>query len=347
MQALFLVCRHVVNSLNNVMLIVFLFVTARVEPLGSLSKKTAKYENGSLARNHEREKEPRPSSRISITRGTSSRSSSSMGISRTRTRAGSTASQADSALSARRTDRPASRADSSISSPDLPTPCTISAFSKQTTTSNDQDMDSGMPSPELPPTVVADPVTPVPLAKKRLGMGVLGLGTPEVKKWIEAGKRKGGAKSKGNERRVGFKEMSDKEDEGDDDDAEAEETQRNLSMQISPRRVPPAWVQTASHAQTAIPSPLRTLSASPSSSSASAAHNLLRSIIADVMYDYQRETKAEMMGLHLDLVRMGRGLRKELKDVAEGGIGGLLELERLREENRLLREENKRLRRGY
>jgi protein NEDD1 len=212
-------------------------------------------------------------------------------------------------------------------------------------------MDSGMPSPELPPTVVTDPVTPVPLAKKRFGMGVLGLGTPEVKKWIEAGKGRENARSKGNGRRVGFKEMSDKEDEGgdddDDEDPEAEETQRNLSMQISPRRVPPAWVQTASHAQTAIPSPLRTLSASPSSSSASAAHNLLRSIIADVMYDYQRETKAEMMGLHLDLVRMGRGLRKELRDVAEGGVGGLVELERLREENRLLREENERLRRGY
>ena len=204
-----------------------------------------------------------------------------------------------------------------------------------------------MPSPELPPTVVTDPVTPVPLAKKRFGMGVLGLGTPEVKKWIEAGKGREDARSKGNGRRVGFKEMSNKEDEDEDAEAEAEETQRNLSMQISPRRVPPAWVQTASHAQTAIPSPLRTLSASPSSSSASAAHNLLRSIIADVMYDYQRETKAEMMGLHLDLVRMGRGLRKELRDVAEGGVGGLVELERLREENRLLREENERLRRGY
>jgi len=54
-----------------------------------------------------------------------------------------------------------------------------------------------------------------------------------------------------------------------------------------------------------------------------------------------------MTGLHLDLVRMGRGLRKELREVAEGGGGGLLELERLREENRLLREENERLRRGY
>lgn len=185
-------------------------------------------------------------------------------------------------------------------------------------------------------------------------MGVLGLGTPEVERWIEAGKGKAreDGRGKGNGRRVGFKEVADTEDKNqqsndDDDDAEAEETQRNLSMLISPRRVPAAWVHTASHAQAAIPSPLRTLSASPSSSSASAAHNLLRTIIADVMYDYQRDTKAEMMGIHLDLVRMGRGLRKELREVAEGGAGGLVEVERLREENRLLREENERLRRGY
>jgi len=66
-----------------------------------------------------------------------------------------------------------------------------------------------------------------------------------------------------------------------------------------------------------------------------------------VMYDYQRETKAEMMGIHLDLVRMGRGLRRELREVAEGGVGGLVEVERLREENRLLKKENERLKRGY
>lgn len=53
------------------------------------------------------------------------------------------------------------------------------------------------------------------------------------------------------------------------------------------------------------------------------------------------------MGIHLDLVRMGRGLRREFREVVEGGTGGMLEVERLREENRLLREENERLRRGY
>jgi protein NEDD1 len=326
--------------------------TERIESLNSLGKKTA--QNGA---NPERvdNKEQRPSSRISTTRGTTSRPPSSLVVPLTRTRAGSTASRAESSLSTRRTDRPSSRAESAISnepSPELPTPCSISAFSSKQAS---EGRDKRTPSPELPPFPGAeDPVTPVPLAKKRVGLGALGLGTPEVERWIDAGKGKGRevrGKGNGNGKRVGFKEISEDADDdkpsGDDvDNAKDAETQQNLSMQISPRRVPQSWAQTAPHSQAAIPSPLRVLSSSPSSS-ASAAHNFLRTIIADVMYDYQRETKAEMMGIHLDLVRMGRGLKKELREVAEGGIGGLVEVERLREENRLLKEENERLRRGY
>ena len=183
------------------------------------------------------------------------------------------------------------------------------------------------------------------MAVKKAGMGVLGIGTPELKRWIEAGK----GKTKENEprvngRRVGFKAAGEDEVSNDDaDDVKGRETQqRDLSMQASPRRAAPSWTQAT------IPSPLRTLSSGNSpSSSALAAHNLLRNLIADVMYDYQRETKAGITGLHLDLVRMGRGLRREMREVAEGGVGGLAELERLREENRLLKADNERLRRGY
>jgi protein NEDD1 len=51
-----------------------------------------------------------------------------------------------------------------------------------------------------------------------------------------------------------------------------------------------------------------------------------------------------MVGLHLDLVRMGGAWRKEMRGAMQEYVGDLKEL---REENRTLREENERLRRGY
>jgi protein NEDD1 len=62
------------------------------------------------------------------------------------------------------------------------------------------------------------------------------------------------------------------------------------------------------------------------------------------MYDFQSETKAELMGLHLDLVKMGRSWKQELRTLMEEYVGDLSDI---REENRRLRAENDRLRRGY
>ncbi|KAJ3512458.1 hypothetical protein NLJ89_g3507 [Agrocybe chaxingu] len=73
------------------------------------------------------------------------------------------------------------------------------------------------------------------------------------------------------------------------------------------------------------------------------AHELLKTIVQDVMFDFQRETKAEMMGLHLDLLRMGRGWKNELRVLMDEYVGDLREL---REENQRLRVDNERLRRG-
>jgi protein NEDD1 len=62
------------------------------------------------------------------------------------------------------------------------------------------------------------------------------------------------------------------------------------------------------------------------------------------MYDYQEDMRTELVGMHLDMVRMGRNWKKEMKDAMDAYAKDLREL---REENRLLREENERLKRGY
>ena len=154
-------------------------------------------------------------------------------------------------------------------------------------------------------------------------MRVLGLGSPEIERWIQ---------DKGKGRVVGF--ADDVPDErgdvcrtGDDE----RERERGLAMQISPHK-----------------SPLRhSIPGSPSAGiggSSSPAQQFLRTIVQDVMYDFQRETKAEMVGLHLDLVRMGRGWKRELRELMDEYVGSLKEL---REENVKLRKENEILRRGF
>jgi protein NEDD1 len=173
-------------------------------------------------------------------------------------------------------------------------------------------------------------------------VGLLGLGTPEVDQWIQAGR--GGGKQKGKGKKVGFMDDSDDDDNerarGTDDNEDVENNggekeNINMAVQISPRR------PTASTASwTAVPSPLRHAMPSSSSTSGSSAHDLLRTIVSDVLYDLHRDQKAQLTGMHLDLIRMGRGWKRDLGDV-------LRELGELREENGRLKEENERLRRGY
>ena len=83
---------------------------------------------------------------------------------------------------------------------------------------------------------------------------------------------------------------------------------------------------------------------STSSSSSAAVQELLRSVMQDVMYDFRQETREELVGLHLDLVRMGRVWKNELKTVMDEYMG---DIKKLVDENQNLREENERLRRGY
>ena len=200
---------------------------------------------------------------------------------------------------------------------------------------------------------------------------MLGLGTPEVERWINAGKAK--PRQQQQQDRNALKRESktvyfkDEDNDAEEEAQELLERARKLSLQISPRRpgatattpasgsvtVDSSWSATAAanpptHSlviETHHPANTSAGSAVPTTTtSSSTAHDLLKTIIQDVMFDFQRETKAEMMGLHLDLLRMGRSWKAELRALMEEYVGDLREM---REENERLRRENERLRRGW
>ncbi|KAJ7774756.1 WD40-repeat-containing domain protein [Mycena metata] len=184
---------------------------------------------------------------------------------------------------------------------------------------------SRTPSPDLP-SFNGDPTTPL-----RMGKGGPVLGTPEANR-IEPGDIRSKAKGKG--KTVLFKDDNDEnspEDEGE----------RSLSMQISPRRPSSAGF---SNSASWAPSPLRNAIPTSPGSGGSSAHDLLRTIVRDVLFDVGEAQRSEMVGLHLDLLKMGRGLKKELRELMQEYVGDLRDL---REENTRLRQENEHLRRGY
>ncbi|KDQ33020.1 hypothetical protein PLEOSDRAFT_1091285 [Pleurotus ostreatus PC15] len=268
------------------------------------------------------EQDSRPRSRQSVI------SSASRTVSSTSTTGPSTGSRVSSMTSARSASSLSSRTTSSATS------------SKQTrkVSRTSTRMTSRTPSPDLP-GVTADPATPIPAARKRAALGVLGLGTPEVNRWIEAGNGGGEAearKDKGKGKAVGFQETLDTFEDGDEGEDDKE---NECSLVISPlRRGKPAqhdWAA-ASPTRFAMPS-------SPGVPTTGPAHELLRTIVKDVMCDFQQESRNEMVGLHLDMLRMGRNWKKDMKEMMEY-MGSL---KALQEENLRLREENERLRRGY
>jgi protein NEDD1 len=174
---------------------------------------------------------------------------------------------------------------------------------------------------------------------------MLGLATPEVERWIE-GKGEGKGKGPDKDGDVEFPTGSVNEDHAEEPNkperSQIEELTRRennkdtrrlrtLSVQITPRKA--AWAM----------SPLRN-SIAEGSPGVNGVAGLLHALISDAMLDFRQETRAEMVGLHLDLVRMGGGWRREMRGAMQEYVGDLKEL---REENRTLREENERLRRGY
>ncbi|PPR02051.1 hypothetical protein CVT24_011150 [Panaeolus cyanescens] len=290
-----------------------------------------------------------PSVSSATTRQTTSRTRAASSSSRAGTEAASAASSSKtSKTTTTSTSRPASassRPGSSISQAGKPrrgsSPVPPLPSVPKSSTAADTSPALSFEVPEI--HLNARPTTPQGNERRaKSTLNVLGMGTPEVEKWIRAGSDDGRVKGKG--KSVGFKEgnLSDDEDgfgaRSDDDGHHV----HDLSVQISPLRNR----GTAGGGMSNLNAGADTWAASPGTAApgtTSSAHELLRTIVQDVMCDFQQETKAEMMGLHLDLLNMGRGLKSELRSLMQEYVGDLKEL---REENARLREENARLRRG-
>ncbi|THV04010.1 WD40 repeat-like protein [Dendrothele bispora CBS 962.96] len=179
----------------------------------------------------------------------------------------------------------------------------------------------------------------------------------------------------------------------------------NMQMQVSPRRsipasvsasgspIPYSWMKQQAHGSGGIsparhgqshlnPNHLSAGSPGHAGTASPQAQHFLRSIIQDILLDHHTQTRQEILGLHLDLVRMGSGWKKEVgevKDLVEGLVGDVkvgnaiagtgasvngrmmmrdgredgeqvrrlvAELREVKEENRRLKEENERLRMG-
>ncbi|KAI6127691.1 WD40-repeat-containing domain protein [Pisolithus croceorrhizus] len=176
------------------------------------------------------------------------------------------------------------------------------------------------------------------LSKATMGtdvaQGVLGLRSPELDAWVK-GKRE---ESDRKQDPFSYREELDKDGNSHVYPSTAHGSQEwadELALQVSPRRPIAAHPWTSPPCAQAQPATNLSVNAT--------AEDFLRNIVRDVMYEFQRETKAEMTGIHLDLVRMGRGWRQELKEAIERWER---EAKQLREENERLKEENERLRRG-
>ncbi|KAF7363380.1 WD40 repeat-like protein [Mycena sanguinolenta] len=188
---------------------------------------------------------------------------------------------------------------------------------------------SRTPSPDLP-SVTGDPGTPVLVGKKAMAFE-----TPDPKRRTEPNENR--SKGWGKGKTVIFKDGNDENLPED----ELKERERSLSMQISPMRPSSAAF---GHSGSWAPSPLRNAVPSSPAGGSSSAHDLLRTIVRDALLDFQQEQRSEMVGMHLDLLRLGGRWKKELREMMDEYVGDLREL---REENKRLREENELLRRGY
>lgn len=168
----------------------------------------------------------------------------------------------------------------------------------------------------------------------------------EPKEWVPGEALQGGS-------------ISEEEEEANDDNDRDENLNEGEqlpptncgALQLSPLRnasisqARPRAMPTTSAAYASLPT--------PSKLPLSQATGLLRALLAESLVEFREETRDQMRGLHLDLLRVGRGMRKEVREAVGETFGDMQveckckgELEALREENERLKEELRRMRMG-
>ncbi|KIJ44383.1 hypothetical protein M422DRAFT_252391 [Sphaerobolus stellatus SS14] len=206
---------------------------------------------------------------------------------------------------------------------------------------------SRLPTPDLPSMD-----NPTPLWPRKPAQARPGISTPDLDRWFEAGQTKESRVKDGGAKRVGFAALDDAQEPNTPNTAASQSTE---SHNISERENKDSVEEGSSMTPSISISPMRRSQVYPDSLQisprrpTSAADSIptsgvevwMRTLMSDMVYDYRHEMKEDIKGLHLDLLRLGRNWKNELRLLMDEYVGDLREL---REENTRLRKENERLR---
>ena len=220
---------------------------------------------------------------------------------------------------------------------------------------------SRLPTPDLPSIE-----NPTPLWPCKPAQAGVGLSTPDLDRWFEAGQSKQSQVRDGGGKRVGFAVLNDDgpQEPNTPGSAVSPSPHSNISYDgegkdsAIGKRVSSPVHRLDTDSESLQVSPRRPTSAADSIP-ASGVETWMRTLVNDMAYDYRREMKEDIKGLHLDLLRLGRNwkvsrykhmieifcdslfLQSELRSLMDEYVGDLREL---RDENARLRRENERLR---
>lgn len=91
-------------------------------------------------------------------------------------------------------------------------------------------------------------------------------------------------------------------------------------------------------------SPMRSPAPRLSAPTSTEAQEFLRNVVREAMLEREEEQREELRALHVDMVKMGRAWKNELRTLMQEYVG---DFNAIRLDNERLRAENERLRRGY